>query len=55
MTHPWAEGKGRETAKARSRTPDRHDWTYYKGTRQSDLVEKWRAQEKEKALSSPAA
>merc|ERR1719160_1059978 len=36
----------------RSRTPDRHDWTYYKGTRQSELVEKWRAQEKEKALSS---
>merc|ERR1719353_362426 len=44
--------KEKEEDRNRSRTPDRHDWTYYKGTRQSDLVEKWRAQEKEKALSS---
>jgi len=44
--------KREEEDRNRSRTPDRHDWTYYKGTRQSDLVEKWRAQEKEKALSS---
>jgi hypothetical protein len=36
----------------RSRTPDRRDWSYYKGARQSDLLEKWRNQEKEKALSS---
>merc|ERR1719333_1840958 len=44
--------KREEEDRNRSRTPDRHDWTYYKGTRQSELVEKWRAQEKEKALSS---
>merc|ERR1719331_2262365 len=42
----------RDRSSDRSRTPDRRDWSYYKGVRQSDLLEKWRNQEKEKALSS---
>merc|ERR550537_1073329 len=42
----------RDRSSDRSRTPDRRDWSYYKGARQSELIEKWRSQEKEKALSS---